>query len=827
MRVRTSTDWYSRYSILEVSRLTPSCAVVAARRRIAPAVALLVLALAGVGWRPRPVGADEAPLAAALSKLSPNVFSDDDRDAARQSLSRDLGKRIQAANDASRDDWSKIKTRDAWRPFRDGRVKNLREALGRWPAPPKKIRHRVTGSVVGDGYVVDNIVFESRPGLWVTANLYRPSERPASLAGILISHSHHAPKHQRELQDMGATWARGGCYVLVCDHLGHGERGQHGLVTAADYPEAFRVGRQDYYFRYDSSVQLYLAGDTLMGWMAWDLMRGVDLLLTQPNIDARRILALGGVAGGGDPCAVAAALDERIACAVPFNFGGPQPETRYPLPDDAETWFNYAGGGSWESTRNLAFSARQDRTFLPWEIVAAIAPRRLVYGHEFSWDRQRDPVWRRFERVWNLHDAIENLAFAHGRGELSGSPPAATHCGNIGAEHREAIHAAFRRWFDIDAKEYSRPRPAGELTAMTPAAKDDLKPRKLHELLRAEADAALASMRMRRQSMSASAMREALQADWVRLLGRVDAYDVATIATQRRTFEIGENAYVVERVAVRCEDDLRLPLMLLSKERHDGARRPAVLCLSQTGKAGFLDHRAEDVARLVEAGCIVCLADVRDTGETASSDDRGQFSASTDRAAAALMIGDPLVAQQLRDARSILALLRSRDDVDAERVAVWGASFAPPNAADANLRAPRRIDNRPRDAEPLGGLLTLLLGVYEDSVAAMCVDGGLIAFCDVLDSPFTYVPLESVVPGLLTVADAADLAAAAAPRPLQMSRCVDAMNRRVAADDVANRYRLAVAAYEQRRAAAMLVIGDETAPGDWLASQIGSARRIR
>jgi len=47
--------------------------------------------------------------------------------------------------------------------------------------------------------------------------------------------------------------------------------------------------------------------------------------------------------------AVTAALDERIDCAVPFNFGGPQPETRYPLPEDAETWFNYAGGGSWES----------------------------------------------------------------------------------------------------------------------------------------------------------------------------------------------------------------------------------------------------------------------------------------------------------------------------------------------------------------------------------------------------------------------------------------------------------------------------------------------
>ena len=56
-------------------------------------------------------------------------------------------------------------------------------------------------------------------------------------------------------------------------------------------------------------MQLHLIGDSLMGWMVWDLMRGVDLLLRQPGIDPERILLLGAVAGGGDPAAVTAALD--------------------------------------------------------------------------------------------------------------------------------------------------------------------------------------------------------------------------------------------------------------------------------------------------------------------------------------------------------------------------------------------------------------------------------------------------------------------------------------------------------------------------------------
>src|SRR5205823_11039144 len=133
---------------------------------------------------------------------------------------------------------------------------------------------------------------ESRPDLWVTANLYCPAKgQPLTPStspqrgeggklhlGILIIHSHHNPKTQGELQDMGMTWARAGCYVLIPDQLGHGERRQHPFSAASDYSGPFAVDRQDYYFRYDTSLQLYLLGESLMGWMVHDLMTGVDVL---------------------------------------------------------------------------------------------------------------------------------------------------------------------------------------------------------------------------------------------------------------------------------------------------------------------------------------------------------------------------------------------------------------------------------------------------------------------------------------------------------------------------------------------------------------------
>src|ERR1043166_9120211 len=107
---------------------------------------------------------------------------------------------------------------------------------------------------------------------------------------------------------MGTAWARQGCAVQVMDQLGHGERSQHPFQSPGDYPSPFRVGRQDYYFHFNLGMQLHVVGDSLIGWLVWDLMRGVDLLLARPGIDKDRIILLGAVAGGGDPAVLTAAL---------------------------------------------------------------------------------------------------------------------------------------------------------------------------------------------------------------------------------------------------------------------------------------------------------------------------------------------------------------------------------------------------------------------------------------------------------------------------------------------------------------------------------------
>ncbi len=732
-------------------------------------------------------GVPRAALGGDLERLSPDVFTKEQRSDAQGMIERQIGKLSAAANARNRAEWAKITTRQEWENFRDQRIALLRRSLGEYPAPPAKLNARVTGVVDGDGFKIENTLYESRPGQWVTGNLYVPAKPGKSMPGILIAHSHHGGKRDSELQDMGMTWARSGCLVLVIDQIGYGERRSHPFHRDTDYPKPFRSGRQDYLFRQDTGMQLHLIGDSLMGWMVWDLMRGVDLLLAREGVDPKRIIILGSVAGGGDPAGVTAALDPRIACCVPFNFGGPQPETRFPLPEDAETSFDYLGGADWESTRGLRLGGRDD--FLPWVIVASTAPRHLIHAHEFSWDQQRDPVWKRYQKIWGeFYKAPDDLGFAHGKGLLTQRPPEASHCNNIGPFQRRMIHPLLERWFDIkvsETDEYSAPRKSEELICLTEIARQELKPKSLNELMGAVAQERIDAARKRLVGNSPARRRQILRDDWTKLLGSVTPVRPPIVKSQVDDAQPVAGA-MIERIVLEVEPGIEILVIVLIPAKLAG-RAPVVIGLAQTGKAAFLKERGGELQRLVQQGAIVVLPDVRGTGESQSRD--------TDISANLQLFGETLLGQRLRDVRSVVAYLRERKDVNLKQLALWGESFTSPSPADADFKVPRGAESWPKEPEPLGGLLALLGALFEDDVRAVFVAGGLVDYHGVLTHFAVLIPHSAVIPGALTAGDLCDLAGGLAPRPLRLEALVDHLNRPVSAAELNKAYRPTVESY--------------------------------
>src|SRR5438105_13279987 len=116
--------------------------------------------------------AQDRDLIDALQKLDVRVFKPDSADAklrgdALRKLREDVNRRDVEA-------WRAIKTKADWEKFRDERIARLRASLGNFPEAPKSVKVVATKKLQGDGFTVENIIYESRTRFYVTANLYVP-----------------------------------------------------------------------------------------------------------------------------------------------------------------------------------------------------------------------------------------------------------------------------------------------------------------------------------------------------------------------------------------------------------------------------------------------------------------------------------------------------------------------------------------------------------------------------------------------------------------------------------------------------------------------------
>ena len=699
----------------------------------------------------------QAP-ASGLAALDGRALSPEDRKrlSLASMLRHQLETQFSQVDDAVRREWEGVKTRDDWERFRDVRIGALKASLGEFPSRTP-LRTKITKEFEGNGYRRQDIIYESWPGMWVTANLYLPSGPHSPMPGIVIVHSHHRPRSQAELQDMGILWARAGCIVLIMDQIGHGERLQN-------YP----WNREAYHSRYIMGMQLYLAGESLLKWMVWDVIRGIDLLLERKDVNPEQIILLGAVAAGGEPAAVTAALDKRVAAVAPFNFGTAEPE-----------W------GEWESTRCLRRSLADQ--FFPWVISASIVPRHLFFANEMGWEHYKDdPAWGRDQKVYALFGVPDNLDKAYGFGDF----PGPGECANIGPAQRETLYPALKRWFriPIPASEPDDRRPESELASLTPAIAGELRMPPIHELALNVAISKLNSARAEMASLAPDARRAELQRRLGAKLGDIEPNPKPEVKIHWTKRLDGAE---IEALTLAIEPGIVVPVLVLRPADASKRKLPMVVAIDEGGKERFLAGRCGEIKELLREGIAVCLPDVRGTGETTSEMHRALNSEEESDAATEFMLGKTLLGARLKDLRSVLAYLSARPDVECKKIALWGDSFAPVNPPRFALDELIGWQVGPEieyQAEPMGGLLALLGGLYEDKVRTIAARCGLAAYSSVLEDQFAYVPNDVVVPGILEVADVADIAAALAPRPLLMEQFVDGQNRVVPESELRKRF---------------------------------------
>ena len=277
---------------------------------------------------------------------------------------------------------SEINSPDDWLKQRATYVEQLQEMLGLNPMPEKTpLMPQITGKVEHDEFTVENIHFQSRPGLYVTGNLYVPKQRDEKLPAILYVCGHGAVKengvsfgNKVHYHHHGSWFARNGYVCLTIDtlQLGEIEGIHHGT---------YRYGLWWWLNR----------GYTPAGVEAWNCIRALDYLQSREEVDGER-LGVTGRSGGGAYSWWIAALDQRIKVAVPVA--------------GITDMRNHVVDGTVEGHCDCMFMVNTYQWDYPM-VAALVAPRPLLISNtDNDGIFPLDGVYRTFVKTKQIYDLL-------------------------------------------------------------------------------------------------------------------------------------------------------------------------------------------------------------------------------------------------------------------------------------------------------------------------------------------------------------------------------------------------------------------------------------
>ncbi len=229
-------------------------------------------------------------------------------------------------------------SKEAWKSRAEKLRRRILVANGLWPMPEKTPLNAVVhGKIERDGFTVEKVYFESRPGFYVTGQLFRPTKGQGPFPGVLCPHGHGGrlqdagPKKiltqivngQERFESSGrfpklarcAQLARMGCVTFIYDMIGYADN------TQLSYQLAHRFAKQRPEMSGPTNWGLYSAQaemrhQTIMGLQTWNSIRALDFLCSLEDVDKSRLGVTGG-SGGGTQTILLCAIDERPVVAFP------------------------------------------------------------------------------------------------------------------------------------------------------------------------------------------------------------------------------------------------------------------------------------------------------------------------------------------------------------------------------------------------------------------------------------------------------------------------------------------------------------------------------
>ncbi len=455
------------------------------------------------------------------------------------------------------------------------------EHLGGFPKRTP-LNPKIVGTLRGEGYHIEKLIYESQPRHYVTALLYLPDTKPPFPA-VLVPCG-HSRDGKVSYQHVCILLAKYGIAALCYDPIGQGERYQ--LLDENGKP------------RFKSTTEHTLLGAAciLLGrntatYRIWDGVRSLDYLASREDIDATRI-GVTGCSGGGTLTSYLMAIDQRVACAAPSCYITSFQRLMETIgPQDAE--------------QNIHAQIAFGMDHADYLMMRAPKPTLLLAStHDFfdidgTWD-----TFRQAKRIYTRLGFAERVALVetdakHGYPRLQ----------------REAILRWMQRWLAGIDKTATEPeiktRSERELLCTAPGQTMLMEGARSVMDLNVELNRGVdkQSRQLWKPGNRERALAEVRRIAGIRELDDLPKPRVTRLSTVER------KGYRIEKLVLETEPGIQLPALIFKPAKPTGERS-----LYLHGEGKHVDAQpGGPIEDLVRSGHLVLAVDLRGTGETGPS----------------------------------------------------------------------------------------------------------------------------------------------------------------------------------------------------------------
>ena len=490
--------------------------------------------------------------------------------------------------------------------------------LGGLPDYSGPLNPEVTGQIRTDSYTIEKVIYQSLPGFYITANIYRPN-LPGRYPAVLLQ-AGHTQEGKPENQRVAANLAMKGFVVLCFDPIGQGERVQT-YSRQLDAPLAgWSVPEH-----IEMAAQAELIGQGLARYFIWDAIRSLDYLVSRPDVDASRIGAAG-CSGGGALTTFTGALDPRLKVVIPGCYPSSFKLLFSTFGPDAEMVFPHLLASGLDTADFVEQSAPT-----PW-LLQATEHDEFHFSHEGV-----ELVYAEARKWYSIYNAQDHVGFLIGPGS-HGMPLVS----------REAVYESMIRWLK-NGQGDSREQPVKMYTnhelqvTASGNVENEAGSRKLYQILSADLHA-------REQPKTISEL--------LAQLGDLKIQTSGSPPTMKILHESSDAGGRQQHIQFESDPGIWLDCTLYLPSA--AGRRPAVLMVKGDEYFGVMKTAAmaEQLARL---GRVVLEMEPR---RSLTKNVEGQYAGDWQTNLQANLIGRNLPSLRAHDILRGVDLLSARSDVD-------------------------------------------------------------------------------------------------------------------------------------------------------------------